>query len=244
MKKLIALFAVFVLLLGLFAGCTKTPADKPTESTTETEAVTPPPKPVRPVSPIVGTWKYDIDMYAYLEAWREQFQSLGSEEFIAFFDTYCLLYKDTTVLVIMELREDHTFVMRFDKDSAEAAAAQMKVNLDQYFSEIIYGLTRMTAEELEAKLAEEGMTMDDAREELIAQFDIDAMMEEAGATLSAQEGSYTYEDGKLTMTTPEIPGMQTIYYVELNGDELKITGMEGDGVDSFPDSILPMIFVR
>ena len=245
MKKLIALAVVFVLLLGLFAGCKTAPGKEPTESEpTETEAVTPPPKPVRPTPPIIGSWKHSMDMRPLVDALRENIRELGIEELSALWDVFGYLYEDTTVVTIMDLKEDHTYVMYYDKDSAEAAVAQMKANVDKYFPEIMQGFTGMTMEELEAALAERGMTTDDAREELIAQFDVDTVITQLQTGLSADEGSYTYEDGKLTMSSTAMPGIQTVYIVELNGDELKVTGIDGDGAENFPKSILPLIFIR
>ena len=244
MKKFIALAAAFVLLLSLFTGCkTASADDAPYHDAAETGAAeTPPPKPTRPIvtdayKAILGAWKYAMDFDKVFEAARSE---IGPEE-EALFDAMLMLYKGASLTIIMDFEEDHTYAVSIDEDSAKDAVTVMKDNMMEHLPELLVLFTGMSREEIDAKLAESDQTMEALIEQIDAEFNADAML--AQVPLTAEMGSYTFEEGKLVMTS-EAQDAQTIYTVELSGSEMKVVGIDGVSDPESFGALLPMIFVR
>ncbi len=243
MKKLIALAAVFVLLLGLFAGCNTVPAKEPAESEpTETEAVTPPPKPTRATEPddteeIVGVWNYAMDVG---EIYSLMFDSaVIPEQQASMLAALSLLFRDVSVITVMEFREDHTYSIHADEDSAKTAIEKMKENARENLLEIISGFYGMTVEDLEAQMAESGKTMEEVLEAFDAEFNMDSLLPQV--SMSYESGTFTYAEGRLVLTDRE--DNQVVYTIEVGDDQLRITDIEGVSGD-LPDAMLPMVLVR
>lgn len=225
MKKLIALAAVFVLLLGLFAGCAgKTENNNETETETETETE-------EPVT-IVGAWQYNMDFSKLLKAIQEDAATGESRNSLSD------LYDGLSVLLILDFREDGTFLATADEASVAEADRELEEKLNYGLPELIAAMNGMTPEEYEAQLAEGGLTMED----MVAQWKEEVNAENRFEDLlNSAAGTYTYDGDLLYLTSED--GEAVVYTVELSADELKITAIEGE-TDATPKSLLPLIFVR
>ena len=221
MKKLIALAAVFVLLLGLFAGCAgKTENNNETETEAETETE-------EPVT-IVGTWQYNMDFGKLLKAIQDDAATGESANSLSD------LYDGLSVLLILDFREDGTFMATADEASVAEADRELEEKLNYILPELIAALNGMTPEEYEAQLAEEGLTIDD----MVAQWKDENRFEDM---IDSAAGTYVCDGDLLYLTSED--GEALVYTVELSADELKITAIEGE-TDNTPKSLLPLIFVR
>lgn len=225
MKKMIALAVVFVLLLGLFAGCS---GDTESGSQTETEIETETAEPVT----IVGTWQYNMDFGKLLKAIQEDAATGESANSLPD------LYDGLSVLLILDFREDGTFLATADEASVAEAGRELEEKLIYVLPELIAALNGMTPEEYEARLAEEGLTMDD----MVAQYAEEVNAENRfDDMLNAAAGTYAYDGDLLYLTSED--GDTLVCTVELSAGELKFTDIEGETGDA-PDGLLPLIFVR
>ena len=251
MKQITALALVCVLLCSLFAGCvivTPTlPVTDPRESTAAAVEIpeTQHPKPTKateevPTEPdesdkIVGAWKYTISFNQVLDQIIEE--SGETDDRTA--DLMRRLYQDLTIAIVMEFKEDNTYTVTVDEADANEAAEQLKERLPELIPDLIAAMAGITLEELEAKLAEDGQTMDD----LIAQFSNEFAAEEMidDMVTVSEAGSFSYADGKLVMHGDD--GTAVTYTVELSDSELKVVDIDVR-TGSLPEGLLPLVFVR
>ena len=243
MKKRIALAAAILLLLSVFAGCSGDTAEGgeiETEAAASTEAA--------PVT-IVGTWKYTLDYRRLIEATLQGAAESGDRTY--FLNT---LYDGLSDLVILELREDGTFVMNADAAVRQDNRRQLEGRLNNNLPDLVASYLGTTLEELETRLAEEGLAVDEASmnawaAQYVEVFDVRGFLDSVPLD-AAVEGAYAYDDGYLYLMPasgalflmPE--GTDTaVCITELSGSELKITDVTGE-LDAGVRGLVPLVFVR
>jgi len=180
---------------------------------------------------IVGSWSADVNMTEYLN------QLLGEEEEIGQY----LTLDNFTIKLLAEFKEDGTYSMNGDPDSAQAAMdglkEQMKTAVTAYLEDMIEqeGLD-MSLEDL---LAASGMSLDD----LVNEMDEAYSAEDLVGDLT-MEGKYLFEDGKLALSDSldEEADIEAYEAAELKGDTLTLTG--GDDSDSEFAGLYPVVFER
>ena len=172
---------------------------------------------------LTGKWSTTVDITDMV---NQQFNDSGMGE---------ILQLDKMGLVIaLELKDDNTYTMAFDKDALAAtmedAKAQMKDGLMNYFAQQAPGV------DVEAALAQSGVDLDEMMNESI---DLDSM---AGALDLA--GQYKAEDGRLYLSenVDQAPDKSEYIPYTLNGDQLTLDA-EGDVTEEMAD-LLPMVFQR
>lgn len=183
---------------------------------------------------IVGTWKYTLDFKKLMEASGE-LSTEGGEDNQEMVDAMVKLFDGLTMVLVMDLKEDNTFVLSTDEASLKAAAEQMKERIPDLLKTMFGG-----EEGLNAMLETSGQTMDEITESFSEQFNVDDMK------LEETKGTYTYEEGKLVLTPED--GEATTMTVELSAKELKVTALDSkDADDDMAEalkSVLPMVFTK
>ena len=173
---------------------------------------------------IVGTWKGSMNMGAVLE------MALQME-----------IDEPISCSMIYTFKEDGTISTAVDEDSL----ADMKETL----TDVVIGMMgEMFGEEFdfEAMLAEEGMTEEEFREQIVSSINLEDMM----GNMSVAKGYYKYEDGKLynaaTKEDLENPEELPCIHVTLKGNTMTFTDIEQDGEklsEAVPD-MFPMVFKK
>ena len=182
---------------------------------------------------IVGTWKYTLDFKKLMEASGE-LSTEGGEDNQEMVDAMVKLFDGLTMVLVMDLKEDNTFVLSTDEASLKAANELIKERLPEFLKTMFGG-----EENLNAMLGE-GQTLDDLVNSYSEEFNADDMK------LEETKGTYTYEEGKLVLTPED--GEATTMTVELSAKELKVTALDSkDADDDMAEalkSVLPMVFTK
>ena len=175
-------------------------------------------------SPIVGTWKGSMDMAAVLE------MVLQTE-----------IDEPISCGVSYTFKEDGTTSVAVDEDSF----GEMMETL----TDVVIGMMgEMFGEEFdfEAMLAEEGMTEEEFREQIMASVNVEEML----GNMSVEKGYYKYEDGKLYTAAEkedlENPEELPCIHVTLKGKTMTFTDIEQDGesaAEIMPD-MFPIVFTK
>ena len=182
-------------------------------------------------STIDNTWKYDLDF-------AKAMSMSGEDEEIP--DEFKDAFKDITVQVVMDLKADGTYTLGVDEESAKAAVPKMVDAMKAVLPDL---LKTMFGEDtdIDALLAQQNMTMDDVLKQFTEELDADELTEEL--TKSAEKGTYTFEEGKLTLTPEE--GNAVVYTAELSGSKLTITAIEGESdMNEALKAMLPLEFYK
>ncbi|MBQ6431901.1 MAG: hypothetical protein IJJ99_08525 [Oscillospiraceae bacterium] len=212
-------------------------ATEPTEMTEETEATTEATEEIIENSEIVGAWEYEMDMMKVLAAAKDM--DAMPEQYAGMMDYMGTLYDGMFITVVMELGEDKTCSITAKEESLKEAAKLLEERLPAVLPELLAATYGITLEELEAQITAAGMTMEDYVAAASSFLDSDTLLKQM--TPEEKKGTYVYEDGKLLLTYKD--GSQVTYTVELDGDELTVTNIEGKSGE-YPEAILPMVFVR
>lgn len=218
--KLIALVLALVLVLSL-AACKKS-GDASNDNT--------------PTTP-VGKWQSELRAEDMMKVAAANGESTDSDSAQA----AKKMMGDSTIKVTLELTADNKIIFAPDKESLKALADQMIANLPSMIPE----LTGMSQEELEQKLQEKGMTMDQLVEALKSQFNVEDMFDEiddANVT-----GVYEIEGDKIFLGEEGKSVDKNTYVVfALDGNKLtlkEIVGDAGETVDGMK-ALLPWEFTR
>ncbi len=254
MKKTFRLFAILLALAMLFSmtacgedGAASEQREKRaydnsetalvTEATEATENSSEATEERKAPEEIVGAWKYDVDMEKLLKLMWEMDD--GREEQSGMEEIMTELYDGLFMTVVLDLKEDGTYEFAIGADSLKEIAATISERLPAVFPELFAAMTGMTREELEAQLAESGMTMDDVLAQFSDVFSAETIIK--SMETETRTGDYSYEEGALIITNAD--GKQTKIIVEVSGDTLTISQIEGKE-DDIPEGILPVVFVR
>ena len=222
MKKTWFLTLCALLLAALLAGCGGTAGEPAGEAAAE------PPEAAEPG--IAGSWTAEVDMADTLNETLSEAEEIGKY----------LNLESFSFRLLAEFREDGTYSMHCDPDSARAALdglkEQMKGALSGYLEDIAKesGLD-LTAEEL---MEQAGITMDD----LLAEMDEAYSAEDMVGDMELS-GKYLFENGTLALSDdPETdPDPNDAETVTLEGDTLTFTG---GGEDSQFAGLYPVVFHR
>ena len=188
------------------------------------------------VGPVVGSWSYRMKFKDAMAASGELEDLEGSmgEEFIQ-------VLEDLELVMTLELNEDESFLMGFDRESALAAANGMMKGLVAIMPAMLAETYGMTEEELNEVLKKQGVTMDDLLAQMLESMNPEDMIEDLEESSAA--GIFAYEDGKLYLASDE--GAVSILDVELERDELRIVGVEenSEALEGM-EALYPMVFTR
>ena len=213
MKKILSLTLTALLLAALLAGCGGAGGGAAEEKG------------------ITGSWAADVDMTEYLN------EMLSEDEEIGQF----LTLDNFTIKLLAEFKEDGTYTMAGDPESAQAAMDSLKEQLKGALTDYLQAMIDesgmdTTVEEL---LTEAEMTMDD----LMAEMDEAYSAEDLVGDLNA-EGKYLFEDGKLALSDSldEEADIAEYEAATLEGDTLTLTG--GEDADSEFAGLYPIVFER
>ena len=183
------------------------------------------------VTKITGSWAADVDMTEYLN------EMLSEDEEIGQF----LTLDNFTIKLLAEFKEDGTYTMAGDPESAQAAMDSLKEQLKGALTDYLQAMIDesgmdTTVEEL---LTEADMTMDD----LMAEMDEAYSAEDLVGDLNT-EGKYLFEDGKLALSDSldEEADIAEYEAATLEGDTLTLTG--GEDADSEFAGLYPIVFER
>lgn len=173
---------------------------------------------------IVGTWEGTMDMTAAMAA-----------------ATQMEFDEPLEMGMIFTFNEDGTYSATVDKDSLK----DMMDALVDVMIELIVSMSGNPDMDLEAELAKEGMTMEDFKEQLMGEMNIEDMLGETDET-----GYYKYEDGKF-YTAEDKEDLEAGDYIEithisLTSNKMTVTDIEQDGEkmsEVMPD-MFPMVFTR
>lgn len=189
------------------------------------------------ISPVVGSWIYRMNFKDAMEAsgQLEDMEESVGEEFVA-------ILEDLELALTLDLNEDASFVMGFDRDSALTAVKGMVQGLAQALPAMMAETYGMTMEEFNELLEKQGVTMEDLVAQMMESMNPEDMIEDLEESSAA--GRFAYEDGKLYLASDEDD--VSILNVELDEDELRIVGVEGDDVDALEgmEALYPMVFTR
>ena len=162
---------------------------------------------------------------------------LGEEEEIGQY----LTLDNFTIKLLAEFKEDGTYTMAGDPESAQAAMDSLKEQLKGALTDYLQAMIDesgmdTTVEEL---LTEADMTMDD----LMAEMDEAYNAEDLVGDLNT-EGKYLFEDGKLALSDSldEEADIAEYEAATLEGDTLTLTG--GEDADSEFAGLYPIVFER
>lgn len=173
---------------------------------------------------IVGTWEGTMDMTAAMAA-----------------ATQMEFDEPLKMGMTFTFNKDGTYSATVDKDSLKD---MMDVLVDVMI-ELIVSMSGDPDMDLEAELAKEGMTMEDFKEQLMGEMNIEDMLGETDET-----GYYKYEDGKF-YTAEDKEDLEAGDYIEithitLTSNKMTVTDIEQDGEkmsEVMPD-MFPMEFTR
>lgn len=200
---------------------------------------------------IVGTWKYKLDVMKVLEASGQMDSMTGedsgmSEEQVnQIIDVFKKLFADLDMTMNLDLKEDKSFTLAMDENSAKTASETLSARLPEIMPELLAAMFG-GQEALDSMLEASGASMDDLTAAFSDSFNPDEMLE--GLNDANVKGTYTYEEGKLVLTPEDADEKPATLTVELSSSELKVTAIESEGVDAeeleMYKSLLPLVFTK
>ena len=254
--KLIALILALVLVLSLAAckksGDAETQASAPaadegkqnTDANAETDApATDAPATEAPAAEgdIVGKWSCELSIEALMQA------NAGNtdEQSMEMVKT---LFGDGSIIVNLEFNADGTTIFSMDQESIKALMDNMINNIDAIIPQIV-AAQGMTQEDFAAALEQQGMTMDQFKEQLAEQFKDEDLLGDLDNTSAT--GTYKLEGDKLFLTAEgkEINDSQYLV-IDLTANTLvikEVVGIEDLGNDmdlEGMEKMLPWTFNR
>lgn len=182
---------------------------------------------------IVGNWKCPLDFDKIIDEMKKE--DSGSSDMA---DVISECFAGLKMTMVLELKEDKTFTMSTDEDSMKIVAERLEERLPDIIFNFAASLSGMTLEQFEDLMTAQGMTREDVLAQFGDTFDADNLLD--SMTIQTDTGTYTYENGKLTLTSDEDTA---VYAVTLSSSELKFTGVES-GEDAIPEALLPLVFTR
>lgn len=200
---------------------------------------------------IEGTWKYNMDVMKIMEASGEMDEMFGEnsgmteEQMQDFVNVFKKLFDGVDLTMVLDLKEDKTFTMAMDETAAKAASEKLAQRMPELLPELI---TVMFGgqEALNTMMEEYGMTMDDVTSLFGDEFNADELLE--GIEDTSVKGTYSYEDGKLVLSSEDDADEPATLTVELSAQELKVTAIDSADADEeeleMYKSLLPVVFVR
>lgn len=198
---------------------------------------------------IVGAWKYTMDfnkMFEVMESGDSTGETKDAQQAAAekaLTDTMKKVFEGATMPIILDLKEDNTFVMSGDEAAMKETTKKIADRLPEILPDLIAGMSGMTREEFEAKMKEANMTMDDVMEQYGGMFNAEDMVDDM--KVDEVKGTYTFEDGKLVLTPEDKDEKPSTMTVELSAKELKVTAIESeDDLGESLKKLLPLVFTK
>ena len=201
---------------------------------------------------ITGSWKYNMDMPELMKKSTEASASssedsgLTEEQLKNMADTFAKVFDGINMVAVLDLKDDNSFKLSMDEASVKAATEALSTRLPDMMPDLLAAMFGTTTDKLDDMLAEWGTSVDDMMKEMEDEFSPDAMLEDLD--VEDVTGTYRYEEGKLILTPKAEEGEESkdvTLTVELNGNELKVTALDGEVEDSeMYKALLPLVFTR
>ncbi len=198
---------------------------------------------------IVGAWKYTMDfnkMFEVMESGDSTGETKDAQQAAAekaLTDTMKKVFEGATMPIILDLKEDNTFVMSGDEAAMKETTKKIADRLPEILPDLIAGMSGKTREEFEAQMKEANMTMDDVMEQYGGMFNAEDMVDDM--KVDEVKGTYTFEDGKLVLTPEDKDEKPSTMTVELSAKELKVTAIESeDDLGESFKKLLPLVFTK
>ncbi len=189
------------------------------------------------ISPVVGSWVYRMN---FKDAMMASGESEDIEESMG--GDFIKILEELELLLTLDLNEDGSFQLAYDRDSAVEAVEGMKKAVMEILPKMLSEAYGISMEELNDMLKQQGTSMD----ELLAEMEESMDTEELTQNLeeSSAKGSFAYEDGKLYLAA-EDSGV-SVLRVELEADELRVVEVEENSDEAFEgmEALYPMVFTR
>ncbi len=178
---------------------------------------------------IVGTWEGELVFLKVLDA-QDTFLKDPNAEY------YRRVLEGVSVTMVVDFKADDTFTMLVDEDSIQNSIAMIKKGFAEVLPDL-FAAQGMSPEQFEDYLTSMNMTVDELVDRM---FDAQKLVDQMKPP-ETKNGTYTYEDGELTMT--DDAGKARVWTVALDGDTLTLISIEESG-NSIPSGILPIVFAR
>ena len=198
---------------------------------------------------VAGTWKYTMNLVEMMEAagaldTEDDDSGLyRADQLQALKNIYIRMFDGLTMVIVLDLRRNHTYTTEMDEDASTAAAETLSARMPELVPEILAVLYDKPAEELPDFLAAYGLTLDELIES--ERMSVEKLL--SGMAFEPVHGTYTYEEGKLVLTA-EDSSEPTVLTVELSPKELKVTAIESKDSNEADlalfVSLLPLIFAK
>ena len=200
---------------------------------------------------IEGTWKYNMDVMKMMEASGEMDDMFGEDSDMTedqmqdLVKVFKKLFDGVDLIMVLDLKEDKTFTMAMDETAAKAAGEKLSERMPEIMPELIAAMFG-GQDALNEMMEEYGMTMDDITSLFGDEFNAEDLLE--GLEDASVKGSYTYDNGKLVLSSEDSADEPATLTVELSAEELKVTAIDSANADEEElemfKSLLPVVFVR
>ena len=171
---------------------------------------------------LVGTWTAEISYSDLAQTIDASYEGLSER-----FDLSGLQLQ-----AVLEFKADGTFLFRADEASLDKLLQDMQAPLTAGIEQMLKDEYGMTDDQIQARLSQEGITMDDLADRYFEKLDRDALLE-------AVRGQYRWESGKLRLTAEG----EDYYQAELTDTELRILSCPGEDPAGLKQ-LLPLTFKR
>ena len=192
---------------------------------------------------IDGSWKCSLDFSKAMEGEmlsesEDDGQMFTEEQKQAMKDAVAKMVNGVDMKMNLDLKEDKSFTMEMDEASVKASAEILKANMAEAVPALFCAMFGIEADQLDETLDQFGMSLEDLNASYAEEFNPEELLED----MEKVTGTYTYEEGKLVLTPAD--GDPMTLTVEFSGNELKVTGVEGEGSLKDMESLLPLVFKR
>lgn len=200
---------------------------------------------------IEGTWKYNMDVMKMMEASGEMDDMFGEdsgmteEQMQDLVKVFKKLFDGVDLTMVLDLKEDKTFTLAMDETAAKSAGEKLAERMPEIMPELIAAMFG-GQDALNEMMEEYDMTMDDITSLFGDEFNAEDLLE--GLEDASVKGSYTYDNGKLVLSSEDSDDEPATLTVELSAEELKVTAIDSANADEEElemfKSLLPVVFVR
>lgn len=179
---------------------------------------------------IVGNWNHELVYRDYIDKVFQQSQGSVDPKLQVFYDELYKAFDGFKINVILELKDDGTFVFTPDNESVKAAVEKVKENLKNVIPNALKAIG-ITDEQMKAR----GVSIDDMVNKI-----------NEGIDKFNYSGEYFYKDNKLYLYDEGKERNDSQYLdIELNDNEFIVKKINGD-VKGFQglNALLPITFKK
>ena len=192
-----------------------------------------------PGNPLAGKWNYNLKFSDIVDSYVKNSIQSADESQKAMYEELYKAFDDCDVMLTMEFNNDKSFKLAVDDESAKSAIEKIKENMKTAIPNAFKAMG-MSDEVFEKYLKSQNKTVEDLVNQFTEEFSVDQLTKGVGAS-----GSYELEDNKLFLFTGDKRVDANYCEVEIKGNELSITKVNGT-VEGFKNvnDLLPMKFKK